>query len=168
MPDLETDPTATGTKPGLSRRDLMKRSAIVGAGLVWTAPLVQSVASGRALAAGTPGTTGSAKPTLQCYLFPTGNVSLLGQTVTFTWSATQGGTQQSFTWTIPSSPASTTDITVSGTVPSCVGTPSLDSVSAPTLVEATSGPCEYLITISMSGQSTPVHTTSCGYIGVRL
>lgn len=40
--------------PGLDRRDLIKRGAVVGGALVWSAPLVQTVAS-PALAATSPG-----------------------------------------------------------------------------------------------------------------
>ena len=46
----------TGGTPGVSRRDMLRKSAIVGGALVWTAPAVQSLA-GPAFAqtAGSPG-----------------------------------------------------------------------------------------------------------------
>lgn len=40
--------------PGMDRRDLLKRGAVVGGALVWTAPLVQTIAS-PAFAATSPG-----------------------------------------------------------------------------------------------------------------
>ena len=42
---MDDDDTPTTETPGVSRRDMLRRSALVGGALVWTAPTVQSLAS---------------------------------------------------------------------------------------------------------------------------
>ena len=53
----DDDTTSTTEPPGVSRRDMLRRSALVGGALVWTAPAVQTLASPAFAVAGsdTPG-----------------------------------------------------------------------------------------------------------------
>lgn len=51
-------PTEEEGSSGIDRRSLLKRGAILGGALVWTAPVVQSIASPALAATGTPSETG--------------------------------------------------------------------------------------------------------------
>lgn len=55
MTQHEQQPTqGTGSEPGISRRDVMKRGALVGGAMVWATPVVQTMARPAFAAEGTP------------------------------------------------------------------------------------------------------------------
>jgi hypothetical protein len=55
-------PNVDQERTGMDRRDVLRRSAILGGAMVWTVPAVQSIA-GAAFAAGTPLCSASASGT---------------------------------------------------------------------------------------------------------